>query len=160
MKFLKIILFFILTQIALAEKVEITSDSMNAIDLKKEVHFTGNATVKQVKDWIHADKIIVHLNEDNQAKMYEAIGDVTFEFQNDKGHYLGSSNRVKYYPLKSLYVLIDKANVKDILNGRSAKGGEITVDMLTGNSSVKGESNVKGKKKGPVTFTFDTEKKK
>lgn len=144
---------------SLAEKVEITSDSMNAIDLKKEVHFIGNAKVKQLKDWIHADKIIVHLNETNQAKMYEAIGDVTFEFQNDKGHYLGSSNRVKYYPTKSLYVLIGKADVKDILNNRSAKGNEITVDMLTGNSSVKGKPSTKGKKSGPVTFTFDTEKK-
>lgn len=153
MKFLKITLFFILTQMALAEKVEITSDSMNAIDLKKEVHFIGNAKVKQLKDWIHADKIIVHLNEKNQAKMYEAIGEVTFEFQNEKGHYIGSSNMVKYYPVTSLYVLIGKANVKDILNNRTAKGNEITVDMLTGNSKVKGS------KKKPVKFTFDTEKK-
>ena len=138
---------------AQAEKVEITSDSMNAMDLKKEVHFIGNAKVKQLKDWIHADKIIVHLNEKNQAKMYEAIGEVTFEFQNEKGHYIGSSNRVKYYPVTSLYVLIGKANVKDILNNRTAKGNEITVDMLTGNSKVKGS------KKKPVKFTFDTEKK-
>jgi lipopolysaccharide export system protein LptA len=138
---------------ALAEKVEITSDSMNAMDLKKEVHFIGNAKVKQLKDWIHAAKIIVHLNEQNQAKMYEAIGEVTFEFQNEKGHYIGSSNRVKYYPVKSLYVLMGKANVKDILNNRTAKGNEITVDMLTGNSKVKGS------KKKPVKFTFDTEKK-
>ena len=137
----------------LAEKVEITSDTMNALDLKKEVHFIGNAKVKQLKDWIHADKIIVHLNEKNQAKMYEAIGDVTFEFQNDKGHYLGSSNNVKYYPTKSLYVLNGKAKVKDILNNRTAKGDEITVDMLTGNSKVQGS------KKKPVKFTFDTEKK-
>jgi len=159
LNFFKITLFFLLTQIVLAEKVEITSDSMNAIDLKKEVHFIGNAKVKQLKDWIHADKIIVHLNEQNQAKMYEAIGTVTFEFQNDKGHYKGSSDRVKYYPQKSLYVLIGKADVKDILNNRSAKGHEITVDMITGNSSVKGKVAKKGKKAGPVTFTFDTEKK-
>ena len=160
MNFLKIILFFIVSQNLLAEKVEITSDSMNAMDLNKEVHFIGNAKVKQLKDWIHADKIIVHLNKDNQAKMYEAIGEVTFEFQNDKGHYIGSSNVVKYYPLTSLYVLIGKAKVNDVLNGRSAKGGKITVDMLTGNSSVTGEKNLKGKKSGPVTFTFDSVKKK
>jgi len=138
----------------LAEKVEITSDSMNAIDLKKEVHFIGNAKVKQLKDWIHGDKIIVHLNEDNQAKMYEAIGNVKFEFQNEKGHYIGSSNRVKYYPLTSIYILIGKADVNDLLNKRTAKGDEITVNMLTGNS------NVKGNKKKPVKFTFDMEKQK
>ena len=142
-----------MTQVALAEKVEVTSDSMNAIDLKKEVHFIGNAKVKQLKDWIHADKIIVHLTEENQARMYEALGSVTFEFQNEKGHYVGSSEKVEYYPLKSLYVLIGKAKVNDLLNKRTAKGDEITVDMLTGNS------NVKGTKKKPVKFTFDTEKK-
>ena len=159
MKFLKITLFFLLTQMTLAEKVEITSDSMNAMDLKKEVHFIGNAKVKQLKDWIHADKIIVHLNEKNQAKMYEAIGNVTFEFQNDKGHYLGSSNIVKYYPVTSVYVLIGKAKVNDVLNNRSAKGNEITVNMLTGNTNVKSKPSKKGMKQAPVVFTFDTEKK-
>lgn len=154
MNFFKITLFLLLTQWALAEKVEITSDSMNAIDLKKEVHFIGNAKVKQLKDWIHADTIIVHLNNENQAKMYEAKGDVTFEFQNDKGHYIGSAKVVKYYPLKSLYVLIGDAKVEDKLNKRTAKGDEITVDMLTGNSKVSGTE------KKPVKFTFDMEKKK
>ncbi len=159
MIFFKITLFLLLSQLLFSGEVEITSDSMNAIDLKKEVHFMGNAKVKQLQDWIHADEIIVHLNEKNQAKMYEAIGKVTFEFQNEKGHYLGSSNRVKYYPLKSLYVLIGKAKVNDILNHRSAKGNEITVDMLTGNSQVKSKPKEEGKKQAPVVFTFDSEKK-
>lgn len=157
MKFFKTILFLLLTpllltQFLLAQKVEITSDSMNAIDLKKEVHFIGNAKVKQLKDWIHADKIIVHLTEENQAKMYEATGNVTFEFQNEKGHYIGSSKQVKYYPLKSLYLLIGKANVEDKLNKRTIKGEKITVDMITGNSKVQSSG------KGPVKMTFGMEK--
>lgn len=159
MKLFNLLLILLSTQILYAQKVEVTSDSMNAIDLKKEVHFIGNAKVKQLKDWIHADEIIVHLNETNKAKMYEAIGNVTFEFQNEKGHYIGSSNLVKYYPLKSLYVLIGKAKVKDVLNHRSAKGNEITVDMLTGNSKVKSKPTEKGKKQAPVVFTFDSEQK-
>ncbi len=154
MKILKITFFLLFTQILFAEKVEITSDSMNAVNLKKEVHFIGNAKVKQLKDWIHADKIIVHLTEENQAKMYEAIGNVTFEFQNENAHYLGSSKQLRYYPLKSLYVLTGSANVDDKLNKRTVKGDEITVDMLTGNSKVSGS------KKKPVKFTFDMEKKK
>ena len=159
MKLFNLLLILLSTQMLFAQKVEVTSDSMNAIDMKKEVHFIGNAKVKQLKDWIHADEIIVHLNEKNQAKMYEAIGKVTFEFQNEKGHYIGSSNRVKYYPLKSLYVLIGKAKVNDVLNHRSAKGNEITVDMLTGNSQVKSKPKEKGKKQAPVVFTFDSEQK-
>ena len=159
MNFFKITLILLLSQLLFAEKVEVTSDSMNAIDAKKEVHFIGNAKVKQLKDWIHADEIIVHLNEKNKANVYEAVGKVTFEFQNEKGHYIGSSNRVKYYPLKSLYVLTGKAKVKDLMNKRSAKGNEITVDMLTGNSQVKSKPKEKGKKQAPVVFTFDSEKK-
>ena len=139
-----------LSQLLMAEKVEITADSMNAVDAKKEVHFTGNAKVKQLKDWIHADEIIVHLDENNKAKKYEAFGKVTFEFHNEKGHYLGDSEKIEYYPLKSLYVLTKNAHVKDILNKRTVKGDKITVDMTTGNSRV-----VSTRKK-PVKFTFDT----
>ncbi len=144
----------VLSQYLFAEKVEVTSDSMNAVESKKEVHFMGNAKVKQLKDWIHADEIIVHLDANHKAQMYEAIGTVTFEFQNEKGHYIGSAQKVEYYPLKSLYVLSNKANVKDILNKRTAKGDKITVDMKTGNS------HVVGSKKKPVKFTFDTDKSK
>jgi len=154
---LLIILFS--NQLLFAEKVEVTSDSMNTMYAKKEVHFTGNAKVKQLKDWIHADEIIIHLNEKNQARMYEAIGKVTFEFQNEKGHYVGSSNRIKFYPQKSLYALSGNAKIKDILNHRSAKGDEIVVNMLTGDSQVKGKPKEKGKKQTPVVFTFDIGKK-
>jgi lipopolysaccharide export system protein LptA len=153
LKFFKLFLLLLSTQILWGQKVDVTADSMKAYDAKKEVHFTGNATVKQGKDWIKADEIIIHLNKKNQAEMYEALGHVTFEFQNEKGHYKGSSRKVKYYPLKSLYILLGRAKVKDIMNNRSAKGDKITVDMLTGNSQVKGS------KKKPVKFTFDTGKK-
>jgi len=152
--FFKAILFILITQVVFAKKVEITSDSMNAIDLKKEVHFVGNAKVKQLKDWIHADEIIVYLDKKNQAKMYVATGTVTFEFQNETKYYSGSSNKIEYYPLKSFYVLTGKAKVKDILNERTAKGDKITIDMITGNI------HVFGSKKKPVKFTFDTKENK
>ena len=153
MKLFYLILIFISTQLLFAEKVEITSDSMNAEKLNKEVHFIGNAKVKQLKDWITADEIIVYFNENNETDRYKALGNVDFEFENEKGHYLGSSDVVVYYPMKSLYVLTGKAKVKDLMNKRSAKGDEITVDMLTGHSDVKGT------KKKPVKFIFDMEKK-
>ena len=153
MKLFYLILIFISTQVLFAEKVEITSDSMNAEKLNKEVHFIGNAKVKQLKDWITADEIIVYFNENNETDRYKALGNVDFEFENEKGHYLGSSDVVVYYPMKSLYVLTGKAKVKDLMNKRSAKGDEITVDMLTGHSDVKGT------KKKPVKFIFDMEKK-
>lgn len=124
---------------------------MKAENLKKEVHFIGNAKVKKLNDWIHADKIIVYFNDKNETKMYKAIGNVTFEFKNESGHYKGMSDKVTYYPLKSFYVLSGKAKVDDVKNNRQVKGDEITLDMITG------DSQVKGSKKKPVKFIFTTE---
>jgi lipopolysaccharide export system protein LptA len=137
-----------------AEKVEVTSDSMKAEDLKKEVHFIGDVTVKQLKSWLHGDKVIVYFDENNETKMYEAIGSVTFEFQNEESFYKGSADKVTYYPTKSQYILIGKAVIDDLINKRHVNGDEITLDMVTGNA------NVKGNKKKPVKFIFDMENSK
>ncbi len=143
-----------MTMTLFAEKVEITSDSMKAENLKKEVHFIGNVKVKQLKNWLHGDKIIVYFDENNQTKMYEATGEVTFEFQEEKGFYKGSADKVTYYPKKSQYILTGKAIIDDLLNKRHVNGDLITLDMITGNA------NVQGNKKKPVKFIFDMEKSK
>jgi len=136
-----------------AEKVEITSDSMKAQDLQKEVHFIGNVTVKQLENWLHGDKVIVYFDENNETKMYEAMGSVTFEFKNEKSFYKGSADKVTYFPTKSLYILTGKAIIDDLINKRHVNGDEITLNMITGNA------NVKGSKKKPVKFIFDMENK-
>ena len=154
MNFLKIILFISLTGILVAEKVEVTSDSMKAQDVQKEVHFMGNVTVKQSQSWLHGDKVIVYFDENNETNKYEAIGTVTFEFKKEKSHYKGSADKVTYYPVKSQYILTGKAVIDDLINKRHVNGDEITLDMITGNA------NVKGNKKKPVKFIFDMEEKK
>lgn len=153
MNFFKIILFILLTGLLFAEKVEITSDSMKAQDLQKEVHFIGDVTVKQLENWLHGDKVIVYFNETNETKKYEAIGSVTFEFKKDKSFYKGSADKVTYHPAKSQYILKGKAVIDDLINKRHVNGDEITLDMITGNA------NVKGSKKKPVKFIFDMEGK-
>lgn len=155
MKFLKIILFFILIQQTLfAEKVEITSTSMHAENVKKEVHFIENVHIKQGDDWLHADKVIVYFDENNDTKMYEGIGSVTFEFKDEKSAYKGSADKVTYYPVKSLYILIGNAIIDDLVNKSHVAGDEITLDMLSGNATVKGN------KKKPVKFIIEMESKK
>jgi len=134
--------------------VEIVSDAMHTESLKKEVHFVGHAKVKKEQDWIHADTIIVYFNENNETKKYKAIGNVDFEFKNDKAHYKGKADTVEYFPLKSLYILTGKSNVDDLLNKRSVKGDKITVDMLTGDSIVEGS------RKKPVKFIFEMKDEK
>lgn len=154
MKFLKIILFFMLTQILFAEKVEITSTSMHAENVKKEVHFIDDVHIKQGDDWLHADKVIVYFDENNETKMYEGIGSVTFEFKDEKSAYKGSADKVTYYPVKSRYILIGNAVIDDLVNKSHIDGDEITLDMISGNATVKGN------KKKPVKFIIEMEDKK
>jgi len=154
LKFLKIILFISVSIILFAEKVEVTSDSMKAEDLKKEVQFIGNVRIKQLKSWLHGDKVIVYFDENNETKRYEAMGSVTFEFNEEKSLYKGSADKVTYYPTKSQYILTGKAVIDDLINKRHVNGDEITLDTITGNAKVKGN------KKKPVKFIFDMEDSK
>ena len=154
MNFLKIVLLVLFTGSLFAQKVDITADNMMAEDLKKEVHFIGNAKVVQGKSWIHGDEIIVYFDENNETEKYEAIGLVTFEFIEEKSSYKGSADKVTYYPVKAQYILTGKAIIDDLLNKRHVNGDEITLDMTTGNA------NVKGSKNKPVKFIFDMKDKK
>lgn len=133
----------------LAEKVEITSDSMNAENMKKQVHFLGNVKIKQEESWLHADKVIVYFNENNETKKYEAVGAVNFEFHKDKNAYKGHGDKVVYFPNNSKYILTGNAVIDDIINQRHVAGDKIDFDMITGNANVKSTS------KKPVKFIFD-----
>jgi lipopolysaccharide export system protein LptA len=150
--FFKILLFFLLSSTLFAEKVEIVSESMRAENLKKEVHFLGQAYIKKLDDWLRADEIVVYFDENNQTKQYDAIGTVTFEFKNAKRHYVGNADSVSYYPAKSEYVLKGKAAVNDLVNNRHVNGDVIKLDMRTGNAEVQGS------KQKPVKFIFDVGK--
>jgi lipopolysaccharide export system protein LptA len=137
-----------------AEEVKVTSTSMTAADLKKEVHFIGDAKVVQGKSWIHGDEIIVYFDENNETEKYEAIGTVTFEVDRVESFYKGSADKVTYFPVESKYILTGKAIVDDLINKRHVNGDEIVLDIVTGNA------NVKGSTKKPVKFIFNTKEKK
>jgi len=151
---LKLLVLIFLTGTLWAEKVNVTSTSMTAEDLKKEVHFIGDAKAVQGKSWIHGDEIVVYFDENNETKMYEAIGTVTFEVERETSFYKGSADKVVYYPMKSTYVLTGHAIVDDTINKRHVNGDKITLDTITGNA------NVEGSKKKPVKFIFDIKEKK
>jgi len=153
LKFFKIILLLVLTQTLFAEKVKITSTSMEAEEAKKEVHFIGDAKVIKGDDWLHADRVIVYFNENNETSMYEAIGSVSFEFKREEQHFKGSADKVEYHIFKSLYILKGKAVIDDLVKKSHVDGDEITLNMSTGSVDVKGTS------KKPVKFIFDMEDK-
>ncbi|MFT7879977.1 MAG: lipopolysaccharide transport periplasmic protein LptA [Sulfurimonas sp.] len=148
---IKFTLFFIFSLLLIADKVEITSDAMQAEELKKEVHFIGNVKIKQLQSWIHGDRVIVYFDENNQTKKYEAIGRVTFEFKKENRFYKGSANKVIYAPLESKYILRGDAKIDDMVNQRHIDGEHIKLDLTSG------IANVVGNKKEPVKFIFETE---
>jgi lipopolysaccharide export system protein LptA len=146
MQLLKIILFFMLTQALVAGRMEINADKVEAGN--KEIHFIGNTKLSIDDSWLHADRVNVYLDENNETRMYEAIGGfVTFEFKHQKHSFKGRANRVIYNMYTSRYILSGKAVLDD--NNFSIKrrlaGDEIIIDMFTGRVKVKG---------GPVTNKF------
>ena len=154
MRFLRLYFFLLIPLMIMAEKVEITSDTMQAFEHKKMVNFIGNVTIKQAKSWIHGNKVIVLFNENNETKQYDAIGKVTFEFRENNHFYKGAAHQVTYHPLRSVYILKGNAVVDDMINKRHISGDFITLDLVTG------LADVQGAKKKPVKFVFEPEEKK
>jgi len=136
-----------------AEKVEITSNSMQAANIKKEVHFSGNVHIKQGKNWIRSQNVVVYFNEQNLTKKYMATGGVKFEFKQKKSAYKGKAKTLTYFPNSSQYILEGKAVIDDMINKRHVQGNKIVFDMLTGNAKVKGS------RKRPIKFIFDMDVK-
>lgn len=138
----------------LADKVEITSDSMKAENMEKKVYFIGNVKIKQGKNQLHGDKVVVYFDENNETNKYEAIGNVSFEFKQKKSFYTGHADKVTYLPMKAEYVLRGQAVIDDKINQRHVNGNEIIFNLLTGNAKVKGSA------RKPVKFIFDMENMK
>jgi len=153
LKILKIIAVCLVTHVLYADKVEITSLSMKAENLKKEIHFIGDAKVKKGDDWLHANKIIVYFDDQNKTKMYQATGAVSFKFKNKKNNYSGSADKIIYHPLTSKYLLEGKVKIDDLVKKRHVDGDRISLDMITG------DLKVDANRKQPVKFIFYTEKK-
>jgi len=148
------ILLSLLLSIALyAEKVEITAKQMRAENIKKEIHFMGEVSIKQAQDWLKAQEVIVYFDENNQTKRYEALGSVTFEFKNVEHHYVGHANSATFQTQKSLYILQGDAMIDDKINESHLNGEEILLNMKSGKASVKSS------KQKPVKFIIEMDKK-
>jgi len=133
-----------------ANKIEVTASTVTANNSKKEVVFSGNVLIKEnSKNWMRAKEAIVYFDDQNQTKLYEARGNVSFEISSPKSHYKGSTSNMKHWPSEDRYQLSGNAVTKDILNKRYLSGDLINVDMKSGNASVN------SKTKHPVKFIFD-----
>lgn len=148
-----ILLALLLSITLYADKVEIKAQQMHAENIKKEIHFIGEVSIKQAQDWLKAQEVVVYFDENNQTKRYEASGSVTFEFKSVEHHYVGRANKAIFYTQKSLYILHGDAVIDNKINQSHLDGEEIFLDMISGKASVKSSE------KKPVTFIIEMDKK-
>ncbi len=132
-----------------AQNLEVTSDHFTNLDKEHKAIFEGHAHATQGKSKIDAKKFIVNFDEDGNAKVYQAIGNVKFEiFKASGSHTKGRCDHLYYWADKDAYKLIGHAHVEDLVNKRTITGQEIFLD------NKRGLSTAKSNHKGPVKFTF------
>lgn len=150
----KFLLLSIIATLLFAQKIEVTADAVEASGIKKEVKFSGNVHIWQDEhNWMKANEAIVFFDDANQTRLYEAKGNATFEIQDPKAHYKGSAQVFKHWPKESKYLMQGNAIVDDLANKRHLAGDTISVDMKSGNASVKSQN------KKPVKFIFQLDQK-
>ena len=135
---LKIMMLLMMMQIVYAEKIHITSLSMEAEENKKEVHFIGDAKVVRGIDWLHADRVVVYFDANDQIIRYVAIGKVTFDITKEDKHFNGKADKVVYVIHESHYLLEGHAEVDEVLKNHHVDGDKITLDVVTGKVHVQG----------------------
>ncbi len=132
-----------------AQNLEVTSDNFTNLDKEHKAIFVGHAHATQGKSKIDANKFIVNFDEDGNAKVYQAIGNVRFEiFKASGSHTKGRCNHLYYWANKDTYKLIGNAKVEDLVKKRTITGQEIFLDNKRGLSTAKSNHS------GPVKFTF------
>ncbi len=146
MRYLLFALF--LTLISFAANLEITAKDFFHKDGEKKAIFSGNVVAKEGSNIINADRIVIYLNDKNEAIKYEAIGNVKFEIKDKKKDVKGSCNRLIYIPDKDLYKLFGNVALHDLLNQRDVFGDEVILDNKNKTSIAKSNS------KKPVKFLF------
>jgi len=149
----KIALFFIfLTNLLIAENVEITSKNFEADEKRLISIFTGNVHIKKGKDKIDASKVIVYFDENKKPKKYEAIGDVKFFIVLDINRtYEGKAQKIVYLPNRLEYIFEKDVYIVQKPQMRKIYGEKIVINRKTGQAKVEGSDEK------PVKFIFKIE---
>lgn len=140
MNFVKIIFFLILSQALFAGRMDVNASKIEAeID---RVHFIGNSEIRVDGSWIYADRVSVYLDDKNETRSYEAIGDVRFLIQDEAYFFKGRANKVSYDMFTQRYVMTGLAVIDDnnFLMKRYIAGDEIILDLFTDSLEVEGGS--------------------
>lgn len=138
-----------------ASGLQVTSKDFYYKDGDNKAEFSGNVIAKEGESVLNSDKLIVLLDDKNEAKKYKAIGNVSFNIKNSKKRrdINGTCDTATYIPAKDKYILVGNVVLHDNLKDRDVFGDEIIIDQKGSFTSAKS----KGKK--PVKFIFNTQKK-
>ncbi|ADV46202.1 lipopolysaccharide transport periplasmic protein LptA [Nitratifractor salsuginis] len=132
-----------------AENLEVTADKFTHLEKEQKAIFQGHAHATQGASWIKAKKFVVYFDKENNAKEYQAMGNVNFEIVKKPDRDVkGQCDKLLYKVAEDSYRLIGHAVVDDRVNHRLMKGDEIFLD------NKRGLARATSGKKGPVKFVF------
>ncbi len=145
---MRFLFFLLLVTFVSANTLEITAKNFYHKEGEKKAVFSGNAVANDGTNLIKADKIIIYLDENNEAIKYEARNRVYFELKDAKKFVKGKCNILIYLPNEDKYILKGNVALNDVLNKRKVFGDEVIYDNKHHNSIAKSLSNK------PVKFIF------
>ncbi|NPA50274.1 MAG: hypothetical protein GXO02_01430 [Epsilonproteobacteria bacterium] len=143
------ILLFMLILALFGNNLVVTSDNFEYEESKNRAIFVGNAYAKRGESEIWANKLIVFLDENNETKEYQAIGNVRFIIRDNEQNIKGKCDFLRYFPQEDRYYLKGRVYVNDILKKREMWGDDLYIDNKR--RYVKARSLKKGKS---VKFIF------
>ena len=158
MKYILLLVLFILSIFAKEVDVDIQANSFEANKNKNLIVFIGNVSMIKGEDTLVCQKLIVHTKIDKDtnktiAKQYIATGDVSFTLKRPTTLLIGNGDKVNYDIDKQMYIITGNAFLEDKNGSKTIQGEKIFVDELTGDTKIEGIRNK------PVKFKFKMESK-
>ena len=133
-----IILIFFNSYVLSAEEnisyLEIESDELIITENPLVSKFIGNAYAKNEENQFWGDTILINYNNDKKINLITAVGNVIIEREEEK--IIGDK---AIYNLKSEKIIIS-GDVSVFRDGNILNGNELTIDLMTSISIIKGSN--------------------
>lgn len=159
MKYIVTFLFLVVSlSFGKSEQLIVDAQNFQADEKKGISTFSGNVKIKMGKDRLNANKVDIYFKSSKKgsktAYKYEANGKVNFEIITKNKHYIGSGDKIIYFPQKEEYTVLGNGHIKEKIDKREIFGNKIYINQLSG------EAKVSGNKNKPVRFIFNVERGK
>ena len=146
--------FFLALSFSFAQQLEVTADRFTHVEKENKAIFEGNAHAIEGKSRVDADRFVIFLDKNNEAREYLAKGNVSFEIVKPDQHVKGSCKELIYYVSRETYLLKGGAHIVDMLNKREMIGEELFLDNR------KKEAKARSDHRAPVKLIFQMKEAK